>query len=97
MNNQIVGNRADGDRLLREPKEVLPTAFGFSAVEAEGKFIQIVVKVLVTDGALMGLHEPAFEQRENAVDAGQAVRKPLSLLLLMTVTSCTYPRALTPL
>ena len=48
MNNQIVGNRADGDRLLREPKEVLPTAFGFSAVEAEGKFIQIVVKVLVT-------------------------------------------------
>jgi hypothetical protein len=71
VNNQIVSNRADDDRLLREAKKELPAALGFSAVEAEGKFIQIVVKVLVTDGALMRSHEPAFEQGENAVDAGQ--------------------------
>ena len=70
MNNQIVGNGIDGHRLLRQAKEKLAAAFRSAPVEAEGELIQVVVEVFVTDRALVGPHQPAFEERENEVDAG---------------------------
>jgi hypothetical protein len=57
--------------ILEKPEEELPSVLRCSAVESESEFIQVVVQVLGTDGALMGSHKPAFQQPSNPVARGQ--------------------------
>ena len=54
MNDEIVGDGINCYRLLGETKEEFAAAFRPPPIEPEGKLIQVVVKVLVTDGSLMG-------------------------------------------
>ena len=69
MNDQVIGYGADGDGLLRETEEKFASAFRFSAIEAEGEFIQVVVEVFAADRALVGSQKPAFQERKDSVDS----------------------------
>ena len=61
----------DGDGLLDQSEKQFATVSGCSTVEAKGELVQVVVQMCVTYGALMGAEQPAFEQRDHAVDPWQ--------------------------
>jgi hypothetical protein len=54
--------------LLDKAEEELPPAPRGSAVETEGKFIEIVVQVIETHRPLV-CAQPTFEQRDDAVES----------------------------
>ena len=59
--------------LLCQSKEQLAPGGGRTAIEAERELIEVVIEMIVTNGALMGAQEPAFEQRDNTMNPGQQV------------------------
>jgi len=65
------GDRPDLHGLLREPVEKLPPSFGRSAIEAEGKLVQVVVQMQVRNGSLVGPQQPSLEQGRDAMDPRQ--------------------------
>lgn len=70
-NQTGVGDRRDLDRLLGQSVEELPAGSGFAAVESEDELIEIILKVGVIDGALMGPQQPTFHQGDDAVRPAQ--------------------------
>lgn len=58
-------------RLLYQPVEQHSPRSGRAAVEAEGKFVEIVVKVPWIYRPMMGAKQPPFEQRSNPMHARQ--------------------------
>ena len=52
--------------LQKSEKEQAPAA-GMTAIEAEGKFVEVGVQMGRGDRSLMGTEQPAFEQRSNAM------------------------------
>src|SRR6266436_5703706 len=57
--------------LLHQAKEELPPASRSPTIEAEREFIQIVIQVFQADGPLMRAQQPAFQQRDDPMDALQ--------------------------
>ena len=58
----VVGRGFDGYCLLDKTIKQLATTGGLSAVEAERELVKVVTKVLVADCALMGPHQPPFQE-----------------------------------
>ena len=73
VDDPVTGDRINGHNWLRQTKEKLASTRGSSAIEAEREFIQIVVQVLVTDGRLVGAHQPTFEQRDHSMNSWHQV------------------------
>jgi hypothetical protein len=55
------GDRVKLDRLADQSVEQKPSGGRSAAVEAEGKFVEVIVEVGVGYRALMGAHETAFK------------------------------------
>ena len=55
------------DCLLDESIEQQTAGFSSTTVESECVFIQVVVKILITDCTLMGAKQPALEKRSDPV------------------------------
>jgi len=70
VDNRPVSARFHSHCLLDKAEEELPPAPRGSAVETEGKFIEIVVQVIETHRPLVCAQQPTFEQRDDAVDTG---------------------------
>src|SRR5437899_1309629 len=51
-----------------------------SSVETEREFVQVVVKMLRANRALVGAQKPSFHQRGDAVDAGHQFVRPATAL-----------------
>src|ERR1039458_8051097 len=68
VNYPVMGNRIDGQSLLRQAKEEFASALLSPAIESERELIQIVVQVLMTDRSLVGSHQPPFEQGDHLVN-----------------------------
>jgi len=62
FDQQLIGCRLNLHGLLGQSVEEFPSRLGLAAVEAERELIEVVVKVLVADRALVGSQQPAFEQ-----------------------------------
>src|SRR5512141_1418047 len=60
-------------RMLYPPVEQHAPRSGRPAVEAEGKFVEIVVKVPWIYRPMMGAKQPTFEQRSNPMHARQGL------------------------
>ncbi len=60
-----------GDGLLQEPVEEHSAGRGVAPVEAEGVLVEVVGQVFEADVVVQGACDPAFEQRGDAVHAGQ--------------------------
>ena len=70
--NQIgIWNWLDLNGLLCQTKEELSTPGRFPAIEAKGELVEVVFKMLLSNGALVGSKHPAFEQGDHAVNSGQ--------------------------
>ena len=54
-----VGDRINLHCLLQEAIEQVATCSGSAAVEAEGKFIEVIVQVLMAHSSMMGAHQPS--------------------------------------
>jgi hypothetical protein len=63
-----IGDWLDGHGLLRKTIEKLSAASRISTIETKGKFIKIVVKVLLTDGSLMRTEQPSFQEGDYSMD-----------------------------
>src|SRR3989338_1830107 len=84
----------DRHGLLDQPVEELAAPLGGAAVEPERELVQIIVQVRRTDRPLMGAQEPAFQQGDHAIGAGQQVLPHHRRLLphdLMAVASFRQP------
>ena len=68
VDNRPVSARFHSHCLLDKAEEELPPALRGSAVETEGKFIEIVVQVIETHRPLVCAQQPTFEQGDDAVD-----------------------------
>ncbi len=66
----MVRCRPYGNGLLGEAVKEQPAGMGAPAIEAEGEFVEVVVEMPMLHAALMGSHQPSFEQRGNVVNAG---------------------------
>lgn len=55
--------------MLGEAMEDQPAGLRFAAIESEGEFVKIVVKMLMLDAALVSANQPSLEQRSDEVDA----------------------------
>ena len=53
--------------MLQEPEEEQSSPARVTAVEAEGKFIEVGVQMLSGHRTLVGAKQPAFEQRSNGM------------------------------
>ena len=60
-----------GNTLFNQSKEEHAAMGGFAAVESERKFVQISLKVVFFEGALMRTHQPALNERRDTVYARQ--------------------------
>jgi hypothetical protein len=67
-NDFRMGYRLDSHSLLRKTVEKFSAASRISTIETEGKFIEIVVKVLMANGPLVGAQQPSFEERNYSMD-----------------------------
>ena len=65
------GQRMHGNTLFDQPKEEHTPMGGFAAVEPEGKFVEVGLKMIFFIGALMRAHQPAFNQCGHTVYAWQ--------------------------
>ena len=52
-----VGDRINLHCLLQEAIEHVATCSGSAAVEAEGKFIEVIVQMLMAHSSMMGAHQ----------------------------------------
>jgi len=71
LDDPVVRRGFHSHRLLSQAEEELTSTLGFSPVEPEGELVEVVVQMLVTDRALVGPHQPSFEQRDDSVDPRQ--------------------------
>ena len=70
--NQIgIRNWLDLNGLLCQTKEEFSARGRFPAVEAKGELVEVVFKMLLSDGALVGSKHPAFEQGDHTVNSRQ--------------------------
>jgi len=69
VKNPIQGNGLDRHRLLYEAEKELATALRSPPVKMERELIQIVMEMLMADRALMGSHQPPFEERDHPMDS----------------------------
>jgi hypothetical protein len=53
IDNGVVRFRCGGPRLLDQAEERLASVAGFPSIESEGEFVQVVLQMLVADGALV--------------------------------------------
>jgi len=53
--------------MLQKPEKEQAPAAGVTAIEAEGKFVEVGIQMRRRDRTLMGAEQPAFEQRSNAM------------------------------
>ncbi len=83
----MVRCRPYGNGLLGEAVKEPPAGMGAPAIEAEGEFVEVVVEMPMLHAALMGSHQPSFEQRGNVVNAGMTTWAE-SEPPLMTATRC---------
>ena len=56
-----------GDTLFEQTKEEHAPVRGLASVEAEREFVQISLQVIFFERALMRTHQPALNERGNAV------------------------------
>lgn len=65
------GHGMHGDTLFEQTKEEHAPVRGLASVEAEREFVQISLQVIFFERALMRTHQPALNERGNAVYARQ--------------------------
>ena len=66
-----VGDRINLHCLLQEAIEQVATCSGSAAVEAEGKFIEVIVQVLMAHSSMMGAHQPALKEGNDVMHSRQ--------------------------
>src|SRR4051794_41515341 len=71
-----VGDGPGADGLLDEPGEAVADALGGAAVEPEHVLVEGGRQVPLADRAPGGAPQPAPDQAEDEVDAGQPARRP---------------------
>ena len=64
-----VGHRINLHCLLQEAIEQLASRSRSAAVEAEGKFIEVIVQMLMAHGSMMGAHQPALKEGNDVMHA----------------------------
>jgi hypothetical protein len=78
LDDGIVRSGTDGDRLLDQAVEELPSVLRGASIEAKGEFVQIGVEVLTTDGPLVRAQQPALQKgRDTMNPAEEESRLPL--------------------
>ena len=50
LDDGSIGSGTDGDRLLDQAIEELPSVLRGASIEAKGEFVQVGIEVLTTDG-----------------------------------------------
>ena len=70
-----VGCGFDGNGLLHQSVKELPAVTGGPPVEAERELVQVVVEMRAGDGSLMRAKQPPFQQRYDAMDTRQQLRR----------------------
>src|ERR1035441_2574116 len=79
MDHGGVGGGSRGYRLLNEAEEQHPSAFRSPPIKPERELVQVVGKVLVADGALVGTDQPSFQQRHDQMHPRQQLPGVLAL------------------
>ena len=72
-----VGRRVDGDGLLHETVEQLPTMARRAPVEPERELVEVVVQVGSRHGALMRPEQPALQERDDPMHPWQQLGRGL--------------------
>jgi len=68
LDDGIVGSGTDGDRLLDQAIEELPSVLRGASIEANGEFVQVGVEVLTTDGPLVRAQQPALQKGRDTMN-----------------------------
>src|ERR1035441_276703 len=84
----LVRDGIDGDRLLRQAGEELPSIAGPTPVEPKREFVEVVFQVLVAHRSLMSSQNPALQQRCDAVHARHQFRRGFLLTLQEGYVMC---------
>src|ERR1022692_1107932 len=84
----LVRDGIDGDRLLRQAVEELPSIAGPPPVEPKREFVEVVFQVLVAHRSLMSSQNPALQQRCDAVHARHQFRRGFLLTLQEGYVMC---------
>lgn len=74
-----MGNRGNLYGLLQQSIEELSPRLGCPTVEPKREFIQVVIQVVIRDGALMGSHEPTLGKKLITINGmdDEAIKKAL--------------------
>jgi hypothetical protein len=79
FNDRFVGQGIYAYGILEQAEEEQPAPSRAPTVESEAELVEVVVEVLVTDGALVGAEQPALQQGDHQVHPGQQlVGRPLA-------------------
>ena len=65
--------------LFDQAKEKFAPALRFSPIESECEFVEVVHQMRVADRALVGSEQPAFQQRNDSMHAGQQFARVLEM------------------
>ena len=89
--NVFYQDRGNPDRLLNKSIKQFASRFGSSTIEAESKFIQIIVQMRYLNGSLMSSQQPSFQQRNNSIGQRQKIFTNIRCLAdnLMSITQLT--------
>lgn len=75
LDDGIVGSGTDGNRLLDQAVEELPSVLRGASIETKGKFVQVGVEVLTTDGPLVGSQQPRAQKRRDTMNPLEEVSR----------------------
>ena len=81
LDDGLVGSRTDGDRLLDQAVEELPSVLRGASIEAKGEFVQVRVEVLTTDGPLVCSQQPALQKGRDTMNPRKKSRGLLGAAL----------------
>jgi len=81
QNQPFASCRDDLDGVVNRSVKEFSPGCRLASVKSEGKFVEVVVKVLKAHRALMGSEYPAFEQRNVSADPREQILSGLSLEL----------------
>src|SRR3954470_3570425 len=72
--DRAIGGGPDLDRVLDQPGEAVADELSGAAIEAEHILVEVGGELLLAHSPVVGAQEPALDEAEDEVDAGQPER-----------------------